>query len=86
MLNLDQICWQWRELEREIRNLGKRLEWKNRDEAWWVEYVIDVTVLYSFSLRELGGTVQCFGEFGASGRAGTMKIGRCVRELHKMNW
>ena len=28
--------------------------------------------------------VQCFGEFGASGRARTMKIGRRVRELHKL--
>ena len=47
-------------------------------------YVIDVTVLDSLSLGELGGGVQCFGEFGASGRARTMKIGRCVRELHKL--
>ena len=47
-------------------------------------YVIDVTVLDSLSLGELGGGVQCFGEFGASGRARTMKIGRRVRELHKL--
>ena len=47
-------------------------------------YVIAVTVLDSLSLGELGGGVQCFGEFGASGRAKTMKIGRRVRELHKL--
>ena len=35
-------------------------------------YVIDVTVLDPLSLGELGGGVQCFGEFGASGRARTM--------------
>ena len=46
--------------------------------------MIDVTVLDSLSLGELGGEVQCFGEFGASGRARTMKIGRHVRELHKL--
>ena len=44
------------------------------------------TVLDSFSLGELGGGVQCFGEFGASGRARTMEIGRRVRELHKLTW
>ena len=47
-------------------------------------YVIDVTVLNSLSLGVLGGRVQCFGEFGAFGRARTMKIGRRVRELHKL--
>ena len=31
------------------------------------------------SLAELGGGVQCSGEFGASGRARTMEIGRHVR-------
>jgi len=36
-------------------------------------YVIDVTGLDMFSLRELGGGVQCFCEFGASGRARTIK-------------
>ena len=30
------------------------------------------------------GGVQGFGEFGASGRARTMKIGRRVMELHKL--
>ena len=39
-------------------------------------FVIDVTVLDSLSLGELGGRVQCFGKFGASGRVRTMKIGR----------
>jgi len=35
-------------------------------------------------LVELGGGVQCFGEFSASGRARTMKIGRRVRNLRKL--
>ena len=47
-------------------------------------YVIDVTGLDPLSLGELGGGVQCFGEFSASGRARTMTIGRCVRDLHKL--
>ena len=47
--------------------------------------MIDVTLLDPLSLGDLGGGgwAQCFGEFGASGRAKTVKIGRCVRELHK---
>jgi len=44
-------------------------------------YVIAVTLL---NLLSLGGGVQCFGEFGASGRAKTMKIISRVRELHKL--
>ena len=47
-------------------------------------YVIDINGLNPLSLEELEGGVQCFGEFGASGRARTMKIGRRVRELHKL--
>ena len=47
-------------------------------------YVIDVTGLDPLSLGELGGGVQCFGEFGASGRARIMKIGTRVRDLHKL--
>ena len=47
-------------------------------------YVIDVTGLDPISLVELGCGVQFFGEFGASGRARTMKIGRRVSELHKL--
>ena len=47
-------------------------------------YVIAVTVLDSLSLGDFGGGVLCFGEFGTSGRAKTMKIGRHVRELHKL--
>ena len=46
--------------------------------------MIDVTGLDPLSLGELGGGVQCFGKFSASGRARTMKIGRNVRELHKL--
>ena len=46
--------------------------------------MIDVAVPDSLSSGELGGGVQWFGEFGASGRARTMKIGMCVRELHKL--
>ena len=33
-----------------------------------------MTLLDSLSLGELGGGVQCFGEFGASGRTRTMKL------------
>ena len=46
--------------------------------------MIDVTGMDPLSLVELGGGVQCFGEFGTSGRARSMKIGRHVRELHKL--
>ena len=46
--------------------------------------MIDRIVLDSLSLGELGGRVQRFGEFGASGLARTMKIGRGVRELHNL--
>ena len=46
--------------------------------------MIEVTGLDWLSLVEFGDGVQCFGEFGASGRARTMKIGRCVRELKKL--
>ena len=46
--------------------------------------MIDLTGLDPLSLGELGGGVQCFGEFGACGRARTIKIGRRVRELHKL--
>ena len=44
----------------------------------------DVTGLDPLSLGELDSGVLCFGEFGASGRARMMKIGRRVRELHKL--
>ena len=47
-------------------------------------YSIDITGLDSLSLEKLGGEVQCFGKFGAFGRARTMKIGTRVRELHKL--
>jgi len=47
-------------------------------------YVIDITGLDPLSLEELGGGVHCLDEFGTSGRAKTMKIGRRVRELHKL--
>ena len=49
-----------------------------------IRSVIDVTGLDPLSLGELGGGVQCFGEFGASARARTMKIGRRLRELLKL--
>ena len=44
-------------------------------------YAIDVTALDLF-----GGVrgAQCFDEFGACGRARTMKIGRRVRDLYKL--
>ena len=47
-------------------------------------YVTDVIGLDLLSLGELGGRVRCFGEFCASGRARTKKIGRRVRELYKL--
>ena len=46
--------------------------------------MIDVIGLDPVSLGELGGGVQCFGEFCASGPTRTMKIGRRVRKLHKL--
>ena len=49
-----------------------------------LRYLIDVTVLDLVSLGEFGGGVRCFAEFGASGRARTMKTGWCVREQHKL--
>ena len=45
--------------------------------------VIDRTGMDPLSLGELGGGVQCFCKFGASGHARMMKIGR-HRELHKL--
>ena len=44
-------------------------------------YVIAVTGSALFG-GDMG--VQCFGEFGASGRARAMKIGRRIRDLHKL--
>ena len=64
------------ELEGEARNLGNTYKCHI--------YVMDVTGLDLISLGELGGGVLCFSEFGASGRARTMKICRRVRELHKL--
>ena len=49
-----------------------------------LRYVIVVTRLDALSLGELGGSVQSFGEFSASGRSRTIKIGRCVRDMHKL--
>ena len=46
-------------------------------------YVIDVAGLDPLSLGELE-RIQCFGEIGTSGCAGTMKIGRRVRDLYKL--
>ena len=47
-------------------------------------YVTEVTGLDPLSLGELGGGVQCFGEFDASRHGRTMKIGRRVRERYKL--
>ena len=47
-------------------------------------YMIEEVVLDLLSLGELGGGVQRFGKFGASGRARMMNIDRRVRELHKL--
>ena len=49
-------------------------------------YVIVVTVLDPLSFGVLWDGVQCFGEFGASGRVRTMEICRRVRELHKLTF
>ena len=49
-----------------------------------LRYGIDITGTDLLSLVELGGGVQYFGEFGASGQARTTKIGRCVMELRKL--
>ena len=46
--------------------------------------MIDITRLDPLSVEELGGGVLCFAEFGASGRAIMMKIGRRIRELYKL--
>ena len=45
-------------------------------------HVIDITGTNSLSLGGWGGDFQCFGEFGASGRARTMKIGRRLSSFH----
>ena len=45
--------------------------------------MIDITGLDLLSLGKLGD-FQCFGELDASGHVRTMKIGRRVRELHKL--
>ena len=47
-------------------------------------YVIDIIGMDPLSLGLSWGDCQCFGEFVASGRARTMKIGRHVRDLHKL--
>ena len=44
-------------------------------------YVIDIE---SALFGRVEGDFQCFGEFGASGRAMRMKIGRRVGDLHKL--
>ena len=46
--------------------------------------MIDVTGPDLLYLGELRAGVQCFGAFGTSGRARTMKIGRCVMELYNL--
>ena len=67
-------------VEGETGNLGNYKSWKTLrvERSGWNlvgristcrRYVIDVTGLDPLSLGELGGGVQCFGEFGASERA-----------------
>ena len=47
--------------------------------------MIEITGLHLPSLGELRrGDIQCFGEFGASGRVRTMQIGSHVKDLHKL--
>ena len=78
------------ELEEEIGNLEKRLRVEKSGgnfvgrKSRCRRYVIYVTVLNPLSIGELGVGDQCSAEFGAFGRARTMKIGRDVRELHKL--
>ena len=72
----------------ETGNLGKRLEWRDRENLMGristsSRYVIDIIGTDPL-FGGVGGDFQCFGEFGASGRARTMKIGRRVRDLHKL--
>ena len=49
-------------------------------------YVIEIIGMDLLSSGNLGGGgyFRCFGELGASGRRSTMKIGRLVRDLHKL--
>ena len=47
-------------------------------------YLIEITGPDLISLGKLGGDFQCFGKFSASERTRTMKIGRYVRDLHKL--
>ena len=48
------------EIEGGTQNLGKRLEWKDRDETWWEKintsprYLIDITGTDPLSLGEVG--------------------------------
>ena len=47
-------------------------------------YVIDVNGTGFTLFVGVRWGVRCFGEFGASEPARTMKIGRRVRDLHKL--
>ena len=49
-----------------------------------LRYVIDIIGADPLSFGGAGGDFQCFGEFGTSGRARTMKIGRYIRDLYKL--
>ena len=57
---------------------GSRKSWKTH-----INVVRDLRYRNGSALFGEGG-VQCFGEFGASRRARTMKIGRRIRELHEL--
>ena len=79
------------EVKGETGDLGKRLQWRDRDKTWWEEYA--QVLIYVIEHNRTGSALfgggggegfKCFGEFGASGRAKTMKIGRRVRYLHKL--
>ena len=47
-------------------------------------YVIKISGPDPLPLEELRGDFQCFGKIGASEGARTMKIGGCVRDLHRL--
>ena len=93
-IHVSELLFQFPTRSFDIRGSWRGKSWKTLrvEESGWrsvdriskcLWYVIGVTVLDSLSLGELEGWVQWFGEFCASGRARTMKIGRRVRELHK---
>ena len=56
VLNPDQIWWHWGDLEGETGNLGKRLDWRDRNETWWEE-ALGSSDLVTITIWALG---SCF--------------------------